>query len=404
MIKPRLKHLRHPLRTAAAAKEHIGHYCEILGLGDRYGRLYRGDARYDLAAVSNGFAARLSDSDKDEEMLERICAAYGCAIERGRSTAKIYEASSWWQRVRGTALGPVLRALEERDIKALGWMYRNFFRDPCSTGLTGVPFGMSKAYFAGKIKDIHRRFYVGEALRSIDHWKRQTCGRFLLSELEGPDIGNPFGAVVDGILVRAGAAFQHHSAQRIARCLCSETATVVEIGGGYGGMAYYLLRDCLGMTYIDFDVPESLALASYYLMKSLPHLRFLLYGESDLSVETLSRCDVALMPLFAIESLAGGSADVVFSSHAMSDISSEAMETYQGVIARITRGAFLYAGNSQGAESIIESTLGGKHLFRLQEMRPSGWNAHRYAKEDEVECLFEPATARNAPMCVVQEK
>jgi hypothetical protein len=401
MIKPKLKHLRRPFRTAAAVRDLVARYCKIAERGDSYRRQYRGDARYDLNAVSKGFAARFADSNGDEKLLERICASYHCAFQRGRSASKVYSASPWWQQVRHSDLGPVLRALENSEIETLSRMYRNFFRDSCSTGLMGLPFGMSNAYFGGRIKDIHRRFYLGEALRCIDYWKRQTAGRCLLTELEGPDVGNPFGVVIDGILVRAGAAFQHYSAHRIARCLGAEAGTVVEVGGGYGGMAYYLLRDRAKTTYVNFDVPESLALASYYLLKSFPHLRVLLYGESELTAATLTRFDIVMMPLFAMESLPAGSADVVFSSHAMSDISREAMSTYLEVIACATRGSFVYIGNSSGSRPILESTIDGKQFFRLKEMRFSGWNAHKKSKADEVECVFEPAVAFDAPMFAV---
>ncbi|MGB6687464.1 MAG: putative sugar O-methyltransferase [Terracidiphilus sp.] len=393
--------MRHPLRTAAAARDIIANYYKIVALGDRYRRLYRADARYDLKAVSDGFEARCANSSDDKDILERVCTAYNKAIQLSRSVSGTYSASPWWQQVRDSALGPVLCALKNHDIETLGRMYRNFFRDSCSTGLTGVPFGMSNAYFTGRIKDIHRRFYLGEALCSIDYWKKQTNGRFCLSELERPDIGNPFGVVVDGILVRAGAAFQHYSAQRVARCLGSAAATVVEIGGGYGGMAYYLLRDRLKTTYIGFDVPESLALTSYYLMKSLPYLRVLLYGEGEFTADTLARYDVALMPLFTMKDLPCGSVDVVFSSHAMSDISQQAMNTYLGDIARMTRGTFLYIGNTRGLKSIRDSTLDGKHFFQLKETRPSDWNTHRLSVSDEVECLFEPVAALSTTLCAI---
>jgi hypothetical protein len=57
---------------------------------------------------------------------------------------------------------------------------------------------------------------------------------------------------------------------------------VVELGGGFGGLAYYLIRDNPQVTYLDFDLPEATALASYYLMRSLPSLSIQLYGEVDL--------------------------------------------------------------------------------------------------------------------------
>jgi hypothetical protein len=392
-MKARIKHLRHPLQTAAAAKNLLALYLKIKAVGDRSHRRYRRDARYDLMNVSNGFTSRLDDSCGDGEVLERICSSYIRAAQRERFAAEEYQASAWWRQVRLGSLGPVIRALGGRDIASLGSMYRNFFRDASSTGLIGVPFGLTKAYFDTQIRDIHRRYFLGDALYGIDYWKTLTGDRFPLDVLAGPEIGNPFGIMISGTLIRAGAAYHHYSAHKIASCLISAKATVAEFGGGFGGMAYYLLRDQPGVKYIDFDVPESLALTAYYLLRSFPNLKFLLYGESALTAETLASADVMLMPLSETESLPSESVDIVFSSHAMSDISHEAMSAYLKTISRILTGCFLYMGNEQRAESIRNMTAEAQTLFRLDEMRSSGWNTNRFPEADEVECLFTPVAA-----------
>jgi hypothetical protein len=395
-MKLRMKHLRHPLRTATAARDLLALYLNIKSLGDRSHRHYLGDARYDLMNVTNGFASRLEESCGDCKVLERICAAYIEAARRERFAAEEYQASAWWRQVKLASLGPVIRALSSRDIASLRGMYSNFFRDASSAGLIGVPYGLTRAYFDKQIKDFHRRFFLGDALYGIDYWKTATGDRFPLEVLAGPEVGNPFGLMIDGTLVRAGAAYQHYSAYKIASRLPSARATVAEFGGGFGGMAYYLLRDHPGVKYIDFDVPESLALTSYYLLKSFPHLKFLLYGESALTRETLASADVVLMPLFEMESLPSESVEMVFSSHAMSDISQDAMSAYVKTIFRISTGSLLYMGNAQGAESIRNMTAEGQQLFRLDEMRASRWNTHRFPKADEVECLFASVAAAEA--------
>jgi hypothetical protein len=395
-MKPRMKHLRHPLRAAAAARNLLALYLNIKSFGDRSHRSYRGDARYDLMNVSNGFASRLEDSCGDDEVLDRICSAYVKAAQGERFAAEEYQASAWWRQVRQESLGPVIRALGSRDIASLREMYRNFFRDASSAGLIGVPYGLTKAYFDKQIADIHRRYFLGDALYGIDHWKTLTADRFPLEALWGPEIGNPFGIMIGETLVRTGAAYQHYSAYKIANSLTSDKAKVAEFGGGFGGMAYYLLRDHPGLKYIDFDLPESLALTSYYLLRSFPHQKFLLYGERAITPETLASADIALLPLFEMESLPNDSVEMVFSSHAMSDLSPQAMSVYLRTISRISTGCLLYMGNGQGAESIRNTPAGGPRAFRLDEMNPSGWNTHRFPKADEVECLFAPAAANEA--------
>jgi hypothetical protein len=251
---------------------------------------------------------------------------------------------------------------------------------------------MAKAYFNGTIKDIYRRFYLGDALYGIDYWDTQTGGRFSLRDLVGPETGNPFGVLIDGTLVRAGAVYQHYSAHRIREHLASEGGRVAEIGGGFGGMAYYLLRDQPNVRYIDFDLPESLALTSYYLLKAFPQLNFFLYGEGELTAKTIDRSDVVLLPIFEMESMPAGSVNVTFSSHVMADLSTEAISDYLDAIARMTQSYLLYIGMPRAAEAISNLSAKRHYPLRIEEMRPSGWHSHKPSDvggdSGEIECLY----------------
>jgi putative sugar O-methyltransferase len=373
----KLKHLRHPFRTVSTAKSFFAARWSMWRFADHGARRFRGDPRYDLQNVTEGFRSRLDDSGADDELLERICTAYIKAVKQQQFASRIYKASEWWQQVQQGNLGPVAQALLARDINTLRRMYRNFFRDPCSSGLLGVPFGMSKAYFGGTIKDFHRRFYLSHVLYRFDYWRAQTQNRFALQDLAGPGIGNPFGVLIEETHINVGAEYAHYCAHRIDSLLGSKAATVAEIGGGFGGMAYYLLRDRPKVTYLDFDVPESIALTSYYLIKAFPKLKFLLYGEGPLTADAISQADVVLLPLFELDIMPTGSVDLTFSSHAMSDISSEAMVEYLRQIDRMTRDCFLNIGKERTNDSISDLFDQGDHSFKLSETRSSGWHSQK---------------------------
>jgi hypothetical protein len=389
----KLKHLRHPFRTAAVAGAKLRNHFNIHRSAARSQRYYGDDNRYDLENVDRGLAPRrhessIRDSREDTTLLERICSAYGKAVEQQRFEPERYEATGWWNEVRSRSLGPVMHALQTGDIDSLRRIYRNFFRNPCSSGLVDLPYGLEKVYFGGKINDLHRRFYLGDALHRIDYWTERTGNRFSLRDLAGPNIGNPFGVSIDGTLVRTGAPYQHYCAQRIASHLATGPAVVAEIGGGFGGMAYYLLRDRPKLTYLDFDLPESIALTAYYLMESFPHLNFLLYGEEELTGEAMQRADVVLMPLFELPKLPLRSVDVSFSSNAISDLSRESIVGYLEMVAWCTRNCFLHIGASEAAPLLSESIGSNRLPFRLAETLSSGWHKYKYANAAEVECLY----------------
>lgn len=390
----KFKYLRHPLRSAHAAKSLIRARLEMRKFAAQGDEQFGNDPHYDPRAVAVGFACRLDKQSDDKLLLERICAAYIRSVQQQQLASPTYVATPWWEEIRQRSLGPVKEALLNRNITALQGMYGNFFRDPCSTGLVSVPYGMTDAYFRANIKEVHRRYYLADVLRRVAYWKQQTAGRFPLSALAAAEIGNPFGVMIEKTLIEAGAPFRHYCAQRIGSLLSSATNTVAELGGGFGGMAYYLLRDRPATRYLGFDVPESVALTSYYLIKAFPRLKFLLYGEADATPQAIMQADVTLLPLFELEKLPTGSVDLTFSSHSICDVVPTLLSDYLDNIARITRKQFLCIGVDGGEGSAAR--LIGRHLsFRVSKRRLSGWHAHKVRAATEVECLYSLACDRS---------
>lgn len=84
---------------------------------------------------------------------------------------------------------------------------------------------------------------------------------------------------------------------------------VVEIGGGYGGLAYSLWPALpKGVLYIIVDLPEILLMAGAYLIANRPSLRVKVWSgeakESNFDIDTLNT-DVLLVPDYAAELLEG---------------------------------------------------------------------------------------------------
>jgi putative sugar O-methyltransferase len=359
-------------RIAKTAKAHFSVRLGMWKFALHCDRRFKQDARYDLQYVTRGFLPRLDGSDSDSELLDRICTAYIRSVQQ----------EQFWPvepslQVRQQNLQPFKQALLARDISAVGGMLRNFYRDPCSSGLLAPPNGMSKAYFRGAIRDVYRRFYLGHVLYRFDYWMAQTNGAFTLSDLAGPGIGNPFGVLIEGTHISVGAEYAHYCAYRIGHLLDSGKATIAELKGGFGGMAYYLLRDRPSVTYLDFDTPERIALASYYLLKAFPHRKFILFGEQKLTTEALATSSGALMPLSALADMPSRCVDITFCSHSLSNIPAETTVKYIENIDRITRGRFFLIDNQQVCHSISDSIERRGATFKLTETRPSGWHSHK---------------------------
>ncbi len=373
----KLESLRHPILTAKKARSRLSTHVHMMSFAFHGERRFRGDPRYDLQNVTDGFRAQIDDQTDDAHILERICEAYIRTVQKQRSDSGCFEASRRWQEVRYRSLGPVLQALFTRNISALGRMYRNFYRDACSTGILGAPGGLSKAYFSGRILDLHRHFYLSHVLCRLDYWKSLTGGRYTTSDLDGPGVGNPFGVIIDGTHISVGSEYSHYCCHRVREQLDRENATVAEIGGGFGGMAYYLLRDRAHTRYVGFDLPENIALASYYLMRAWPDLKFLCYGEKTVTRESIAEADVVMLPRFALAAVPAESVDLTFTSHGMSELSTDELPHYVREISRITNRQLLFMSHRAVSQKISEYVRRQQPAFALEQSWESGWHSYK---------------------------
>ena len=91
--------------------------------------------------------------------------------------------------------------------------------------------------------------------------------------------GNQIGAFIEDNFVVIGSFLNQIYAQNLSNYLTNKNNKIIELGGGYGKFAYYILKNIENFTYIDFDIPETLTLASYYLSKSFPDKKIFLWGK-----------------------------------------------------------------------------------------------------------------------------
>lgn len=345
----KMQHLRHPLLAAHRAVSLFRLHGGALRTGlEGWGR-YKGDKRFHRDLVIDGFRDRNESERCDQNLLARICKSYEAASSI--SPSKPFGPTDWWMELRRSSLNSVLDALQAADISALESMYSNFFRDRCSDGLVGKSVLLDRG-LPDLLLKAHQWAYISEALLRLDRWKALTRDLYTYDDLVGPAIGNPFGIVLDGVLICSGAEHQHYGAKRIAALLGETGGVVADIGGGYGAMAYYLLRDHPAITYCSFDLPESLALAAYFLIRSFPEKRVLLFGEASRDQSIFANYDIVLMPISELAAVRSRSADLVFSSHAMSDLCPAALSVYLDHVAGMTKRYFLWQGMYPAAATL----------------------------------------------------
>lgn len=346
------------------------------------------DKKFRPDLINQCFADRKS-SIKNEAIFTRIAVSYNKAKKAQAKAADMYQVGSEWVHIYDNYMGEIVSALKSADIGSINRIYNNFFRERCSVGLHGLPVNMFKNYFSGKVSRMHAKLFLKDAVYRHNLWDI-TVGKLNgIASLKGPLLGNPYGYYVDGTFIEASAQYQHYYATMIGRLAKSGThRTILELGGGFGGMAYYLMRDNTNLTYLDFDLPENFALTSFYLLSAFPDKKIALYGEVDLETDDITAYDAVLMPNFEIEKVKDNTVDLVFNSYSLAEMSREAVKNYFKVFNRVTNKFIYHVNHTKRGPMKADEFPVDTDKYELVYRAPALWNMALNPWMDEYECLY----------------
>jgi putative sugar O-methyltransferase len=293
-----------------------------------------------LLSIENGFAQR--PMQVDNTIIKRIIKAYNLSKAAQKEAGEDYQVGYMWLPIYEGFMKEIMAALSSGDEAAVARIYGNFFREPCSLGLHGMPVDMFKDYFSGNITEENQGKYIADLMHRFTIWLTSIGKSMPITALNAPDVGNPYGCFIDGNFYRAGCDYQHYYATMISRLVQGKGHKfTLEIGGGFGGLAYFMVRDNPDMTYIDLDLPENMALAAFFLLSGCPDKKIGLFGEVDLKSDDLSSYDALVLPNFAIQDFKDNSIDLVFNSYSLSEMPMTTVANYMGHFNRISK-KFIY--------------------------------------------------------------
>lgn len=309
---------------------------------------FSSDPLANIEFLNDGLLARNENINNEyhKKVINRIISSYHAAKEAQKKVSLPYQPGGAWKEDINDRRSEYLNALDSNDFKCLSELLRNFFRN---SGIAGL---WSYAYYKdilnggnGKKKQI-----INSILRDYKTLI-EYVDDFDVAKLEIPTIGNPWGYIVKGTLVLPNACRHYYFASHVRNLLGDIEAPVVcEIGGGYGGFAYYLLSTDRSIKYLNFDLPEVLLIAQYFLMKTFPDKKTLLYGENGnitISEKIINNYDIILMPNFALPNLADRTADLFINTGSLSEMDYHTVEEYINQIARITKKYFFHENSDR---------------------------------------------------------
>lgn len=289
------------------------------------------------AKLEQGLADRGIDSTSSliTEAVKRISASYQAMKADQPTVSAPYQPGGEWADYIAER-SEIYQDLLDNKLDSSAEAFANFWRN--SLGMIVkeyAPFGKLQN---GEPEAVDR--FTKNVLRNYLIWK--DIYGYPDDVLEIPETGNSWGIIVNDKLVAPKATRFHAHSSAIGELVSGiQQPTIAEIGAGYGGVAHYFLRDNPTARYIDFDLPETVVIAAFYLLTTLPDRKFHLYGEGDIPWDDRSYSGL-MLPNFAMPEAPGDLADLLFNSFSLSEIPRPTLEEYLGQVSRITRRFFLH--------------------------------------------------------------
>ena len=302
----------------------------------------------DTASLRAGLIDRgaVADHERDLEVVERVRAFYRALKTQQVGAPSIYKPEGEWH-VYIEQRRHLYQMILNGPLEGAAAVLRNFWRNELG------PIVAQYAYYGelarGEATKIRR--FMAAMSRDYVVWRAIVEGE--PAELDVPEVGNPWGYLIDGRLIAPQALRFHNHARQIHHLVSdSEHPLVAEIGGGFGGMAWFLFRLGGGLTYLDLDLPETLVLAAYFLLRALPDKSILLCESMEcLAAEDLRKYDIVLSPNYLIQRLPDGGVDLLLNAFSLSEMPYESIAEYIRQIQRCCRGYFLH--NNVDREGVV---------------------------------------------------
>lgn len=319
-------------------------------------------------------------------VIQRISDAYNRAIADQPNASLPYQPGSKWKPQIDEVMRDYVQALRSEDINALGILFADFFRNHGVSILKKRRYSDLVNQYPG---DYMQKEFCSVLMQDVITWT-EYFETDCLQDLQLPQLGNPFGLRLDGVTITGSSPSLNYYAQR-ANTFISEIKNpiVAEIGGGFGGLLYYLSRQNPSASCLDFDLPEVLVFAQYFLMMSFPEKKFLLYGEpgskDSLSKHKVREYDLILLPNFCIPMLEDNVVDIFLNFHSISEMDSNTVDEYIHQISRATEG-YIYHENSLTPQDIgygknevpVSEYQIPDNQFKLIYKMKAIWNEPRY--------------------------
>ncbi|MEP3439264.1 MAG: putative sugar O-methyltransferase [Hoeflea sp.] len=273
-----------------------------------------------------------------ETLVERICESYIAAKRDQQGLSSEWMPEGEWSNhpIHDAAFR---NALQTRSIEEAALTLRDFWRN--SLALIVKEYASFEA-LSDPDSPMRQRF----AHNIVRNWliTRELTGTDV-EELATAPVGNPWGYEINGTVISPKACRYHLMSRDLRGMVGGLNAPLVgEIGGGYGGLTVDFMTRVPHAAWINYDLPETLAIYSYFVAGALSADRVVMYGETATPTDrgNIAPGTVAAMPNFAIRDLGPRSLDAVVNMFSLSEVGAKPLAAYVERIQTVADGWFVH--------------------------------------------------------------
>ena len=168
----------------------------------------------------------------------------------------------------------------------------------------------------------------------------------MLDFINDNNVGNPINFDLDGRSISRFIIDFVYFADSIKRIINdrSKPLKIIEIGGGYGGLARVLKQVYPNAKMVLFDLPETNTISTYYLSHSFPNAKMMIMANYE--KKKLFEADFTVLPGWLMTEITDSSVDLVINTRSMMEMEKIIVDQYVEQIQRVTKpGGYFYCIN-----------------------------------------------------------
>jgi putative sugar O-methyltransferase len=299
-------------------------------------------------------------------IIDRVLDSFEKERIDGRKFDQLVYGHHWKKDGWGGCQHAVIKALEKRNKNQLFKIFKNFFRTNYSYGLAMGKQELdmllnskeNKQFYSSLWRDKFISLAIALGVLKLPNpeispkeWSKVLLNNpeTLATEFEKvsgipfsfPAVFNPFGINVKGNVFPLIAFHYYYLAASVNLLFGVSNKKIIEIGGGFGGVAYFFLK-LKPSSYNIFDLSYGCAIQAVYLQYCFPDIPIRLYGEPAPSASTW----INIQPSWLLlnEGIEIGNIDLAINQDSLADIDRPIAAKYLQKIRQKLTGQFISVG------------------------------------------------------------